>query len=461
MVGPRMPDDVVPGERSEELARARDRGVAASALAALVARMVIAGGSLVSIAVAARVLTHAELGVVSVLAGLLVYFGLGDFGLGTMLMTRLPVAAARDDTTEMRQLVGAVLSVMVLVASTLAFAVALSLLLLPWQELLGAQSLDSSEFHLALVAFVVSGALGMIGTVGTRVLAAMQRGAFARLSSCVASMVSVVAVVVCAWLDAPLWAWVTAFAIPVSLLGPAQLLHALRLFPALRPGRAEIGWGQARGIVRASSQFAVLSSGWVLTYALDAVVVAALLGAEVAAVFGVAARLFGLVTSTLYLAGQQMWPAIAEAAARGDFDWVRRRFRQSLLAVGAASSAASVVLVAVGPWLSRIWVGSELVPPRTLFVAMALWTIYLTMITQYSYLLLALEQIRTLAWVGVLIALANLPLSILFTAMIGVEGPTLGNLAAAALVQFVPTVVLTRRAWRQVAGADSFPGATA
>ena len=438
------------GARHVDRSSRRDRALAASAGAALIARVVIAGTSLISIAVAARSLTHSELGVVTVLTALLVYFGLGDFGLGTMLMTRLPAAHAREDYEEMGRLVSGVTSVLVFVAGLTMVVGIASLWVLPWRRILGAEAIAPGDFRAALLAFIVAGAAGMIGTTGTRVLAALQRGAFVRMSSSAAAVVSVAAVVLCTAVDAPLWAYVLAFSIPTAVLGPVQLAYVLIVFPFLSLDRSVLHFRSGFRLVRTGSLYAVLSSGWVITYALDAVVVAAVLGAAKAAVFAVASRLFGVIASTLYLAGQQMWPAIAEALTRGDVSWVRKRFRQSLLLATGAAALCSLVLVCFGRTIARVWVGEDLVPPLALFVTFAIWTVYMTTITQYSYLLLAVERIKLLAVVGVVIALVNLPASILCTYWFGITGPILGNLVAAALIQCVPTVLLTRQVLRTI-----------
>jgi O-antigen/teichoic acid export membrane protein len=95
-------------------------------------------------------------------------------------------------------------------------------------------------------------------------------------------------------------------------------------------------------------------------------------------------------------------------------------------------------------------VGGDLVPPLSLFVAFAAWTIYMTVMTQYSYLLFARERIRALAVLGLVIAAVNLGASIAFTEWFGLVGPILGNLVAAAAVQLVPTVVMNRRLAREL-----------
>jgi O-antigen/teichoic acid export membrane protein len=424
--------------------------VVAYAGVAVVDRLVTAAGSLVSVGLAARALTHAELGVVSILTVLLVYFGFGDFGMGSMLMTRLPAAHARGDHAGMRQLVSSVMSAMLLVASTVAVLGTASIFVVPWRAALGAGSISPSDLRWTLIAFMWIGALGIVGTVGSRILIAMQRGAIVRVCNSLAAALSVAAVAVCSGVGAPTWTYVLALAAPFTAVGLAQLGLAVMLYPYLAPDRRVLDFVEGARILRSGLQYAVLSVGWIVAYTLDAVVVASILGAAQAAVFAIAARLFSLVAGTLTIAGQQMWPAIAEAWERGDVEWVRKRFRHSLVVAAVASAGASVVLVIVGRTIARIWVGGHLVPPLSLFIVFALWTVYMTVMTQYSYLLLAREKIRVLAVLGLLVAAANLTASILFTRWVGLAGPIVGNLVAAAFVQLVPTIVMSRRLLREL-----------
>lgn len=436
----------------------RDRALASSALAALFSRILTALSSLVSIGLAARSLEAPELGVVTVLSALLVYFAFGDFGMGSMVMTQLPRAHALGDVAEMKRIVSSALSAMLIVAGAAGVLGVASVWVLPWQDLLGADDVASSELRITLVAFFVMGAVGIVGTVGSRVLAALQRATFLRVCDSVAAAVSVVLVVVCASVDGPIWVYLMAIFAPYSTSWLLQLAYVMVVHPELRVSVSSLDVVTGLRFLREGSAYAVLSVGWVIAYTLDSIVVAAVLGAAEAAVFAIAARLFSLVYGTLSLAGQQMWPAMSEALARGDVEWVRRRFRHSLLAVGGVAAASSVVLVAIGPTFTRLWVGEELVPPIGLFLALGVWTVYLTMIVQYSYLLMVAQKIWLLAVLGLVVGGTNLVVSILLTREIGLVGPVIGNLVSAASIQLVPMIVLTRRHMRRLlSDASSAP----
>jgi O-antigen/teichoic acid export membrane protein len=364
-------------------------------------------------------------------------------------MTRLPPAHARNDVAAMRQVVTSALSSMVIVASVAAVGGVASVWLFPWRAVLGAEAVPWPEVRTAVLLFVLMGSVGIVGTVGSRVLAAMQRAALIRVCDSIAAIVSLVAVAGCAALDGPIWAYLVALFAPITSSWLLQLGYVMVRYPYLKIGLRELDFGVGLRFLRDGIAYAILSIGWVLAYTLDAIVVASVLGAAQAAVFSIATRLFSLVGGTLTLAGQQMWPAMAEAIARGDVAWVRTRFRHSILTAAAASTLSSVLLVAVGPAVARVWVGEDLVPPLSLFFALGAWTIYLTVIVQYSHMLMVAERVRLLAGLGILLAAVNLGASIILTKELGLVGPVLGSLFAACVVQMVPMIVLTRRFTRQ------------
>jgi O-antigen/teichoic acid export membrane protein len=426
----------------------RDRSLIASAGAAVMARVISALATLVSIGLAARSLNMAELGVVSVLSALLIYFNFGDFGTGSVVMSRLPPAHARGDVAAMRLVVSSALSAMVIVATVLAVMGIASIWLFPWRELLGAESIPWPELRNALLALVITGTVGIVGTVGSRILAALQRGALIRVCDSIAAVATMLAVAFCAAFDAPIWVFLLALFAPLTSTWVLQLVYVMVRYPYMRLGPKDLDVAVGVRFLRDGLSFAVLSMGWAIAYTLDAVVVAAVLGAAQAAVFSIAARLFHIVSGTLTLAGQQMWPAMAEAIARGDVSWVQRRFRHAILTAAGAATLCSVVLVVIGPTVARFWVGEALVPPLSLFFALGVWTIYFTFIVQYSHMLLVAERVRLLAGLGLVLAAVNLAVSIILTQHIGLIGPVVGNLVAAGLIQLVPMIMLTRRFMR-------------
>lgn len=426
--------------------RTRDRAVVHAAGAAVVSRLVMAVTTILTLAIAARSLSQPEVGVVVVLTTLAVFLGFGDFGLGTLLMTRLPAVHARGDEAGSRALVGTTFST--LTGSAVAFlaAGAVGAYALPWPELLGAEELSESTLRLAVLIIVACGSASIPAGIGARILAAMQSGYVVHLWNAASGLVALLLVVGLSVSDAPFWLYVLAIAGTPTLLAALQTAWVFwRRFPHLRPASLSVSLSSALELVRSGGLFAIMSVCTVVSYYIDSLVVSSILGASEAAVFSLAARMFVLVGGTLSIASQQMWPALADAIARGHIDWARSRYRRTLVVSTSINTLGCLFLVALGQQLSAIWVGEALEPPMSLLIALGLYTVVSTTVTQSVYVLAAVEKVKEIALLGVVMTVVNVALSILLTREIGIEGPILGSLAALLLVMVGPAIVLTRR----------------
>ena len=151
-------------------------------------RVVGALATLVNIGLAARSLTLAELGVVSVFSALLPYFNFGDFGMGSVVVSRFPPAHAHNNFVAMRQIVASALSAILIVAATaMAIGIA-SIWFFPLASVLGAEASRFVEVRTTVLVSVVTGAVGIVGIVGSRVLGELQRGALIRVCDSIAAV---------------------------------------------------------------------------------------------------------------------------------------------------------------------------------------------------------------------------------------------------------------------------------
>ncbi len=427
----------------------RDRALVNSAVATLFARGISAIATVTILAISAHSLTKPQLGVVAVLTLLSAFLAFGDFGLGTLLMTRLPEAHARDDLPAKQEVVGVTLSTLCVTGGVIMLLGAVLTFILPWQSLLGAHQLPGAQVRAAVLTFFVFGGIGIPATVGSRILASMLRSATAQIWLVASSMLALGMTVACAELHLPIWAYVFAIAGGPTAVALVQTVWVLVwVFPDLRPHRLGVHPNVAWTFLRASSYFAIMSLSAVVSYSIDSLVVSAVLGASVAAVFALAARMFTLVGVTVGLAGQQMWSALSDAITRGDHAWARVRFWHTLFISTGITTFACGLLVVFGRQLSRVWVGSHLIPPLSLLIVLAVYTVYSTTILQASYLLAAVGRVKTFALIGVGGAIVNLVTSIWLTHVYGLTGPILGSIFAFFAIVTVPLTILLRRELR-------------
>ena len=429
-----------------ELGQQRDRALVWAAIAALGSRVIAMIATVLTLAFAARALHVDQFGIVALLTTLAIFLGFGDFGLGTLLMTRLPAAIARGDQKGANELVTTTFNTLLRIGLVLVGGGVASAFFVPWQTVLGAHHLSASSIRFDMIAFWISGGWAIPSTLGSRVLAAMQRASVVYVWNAAAAVLSMVVTAVCAVEHAPVWVYVVGIAGGPTFLGTIQTVWVLGFkFPRLCPSTLHIEWRTMLATLKTGGLFAVMTVSAAVSYYIDGLVVSAVMGVAAAAVFTVAARLFSLVGGTISLAGQQMWSALSDAITRGDMAWVRSRYRRVLVISTAVNTAACVFLVVAGQELSRIWVGAKYIPPISLLIVSAIWTVYSTSVIQASYLLAAAERIKTVAMCGLIMTPINLGVSILLTKWYGLTGPLLGSIIAMALVFMIPIIVLTRR----------------
>jgi O-antigen/teichoic acid export membrane protein len=427
----------------------RTRAVRRAFVSGAGAKVLTVLAGLASVAIAVRALGAPGYGVVATLAGIVGALGFLDLGIGNAAIGRFAAAHARADDHGLRQETGRVLVFLTLVAAAGIVVFVPVVLLLPMGELIAHSGVPEGELTASAVVFVVVTCIAIPASIGSRLALGLQRGAQNNVVAVVAAIGVVAAVAVGAAVHAPLIAFVTVF------LGIPVLANAVQSFALLRP-RGLGGALELRGmrlqplfeLVPGAIPFAGLALAGAVAYQTDALVVAAVVGAAGAAAYALPARLFNGL-SVLFSGGlQQVWASTAHALAEGDLAWVRRTFRRTFTITMALFAVAALAVVGVGPWFIGIWSGGAVEVGPGPLAAFALWGLYGFAMSQCSMLLNGAGRVRTQAITAIVMAVANLPVSIVLTQQLGIVGPVLGSLITHALIVGVPTAVMTRRLLR-------------
>jgi O-antigen/teichoic acid export membrane protein len=152
-----------------------------------------------------------------------------------------------------------------------------------------------------------------------------------------------------------------------------------------------------------------------------------------------------------------LWPAYAEARARGDSAWIRRTYSMTMKGALALNVTFAVAAVMFGQTLIRLWAGRAAVPPRSLLLAMAGWSVISGCMTVQSCLLAALNRTRLQAALSMVAAALNLGISIALVTRIGSLGVILGTILSYALVLVIPQTLTVTRALQELSGDAGEP----
>lgn len=372
----------------------------------LASRSMAVGVRVVTIPIALSLLGADRYGLWLSAGSALAWIGLVGPGLGYGLINALADASGRDDTVAMRRHIS---TVVLTVGGVGLLLMALSPGLSTWggwPQVLGVSNrpdLTREAVDLIAVAgilFALSLASELIGPV----CLGLQEGHLNGLASTVGHLVVLASVALLGWYGGSLITFAWAMGLPPILANATLMAYVfLKRHPHLRPS-----WRLWN-----STSFALLMGfgGWMFVAHMGELVILQSANVLIANRFGpgevpryaVPAALFMNVAALCYLIVQPYWPALKEASVRRDWEWIRQFSARTRATRMGVMAAASVVMVLGGPALIRAWAGADAVPPRSLLVAMSVYSLLVAWNGSYVVLLLGLGFVKVRAALTLLV----------------------------------------------------------
>lgn len=257
-----------------------------------------------------------------------------------------------------------------------------------------------------------------------------------------------VAVITAANLPKAAWAWVGGTVIGLVLIAIAALArHGKTFVPAWRFASAT----ELSALLSAGSWFILIGLAGQVGLQSDPLIAGmasnafgAGNGAAVAADLAIPMRLFNLINAFAILAINPLWPAYAEAAAKGDTAWLLKTLWRSTLIAGAVSLAAVVPCVMFGHHILRLWVGESVTVSTSLLIACAAWTVMMTIGQSLNVFLNGLGFLKYQFGLNLLFLCLVLPAKVLGLMHFGATGLVAVTAAVFAITQVVPYFLLIR-----------------
>jgi O-antigen/teichoic acid export membrane protein len=364
-----------------------------------------------------------------------------DFGLGNGLMNAIARCHADEDRAGLRAYTSTALLTLGGLALLLTVAVLVASPRVPWATLLAvnAQQLSAAELARVMTVFVICLAIGIPLTVVQKVQLALQLGYLASLWQLAASVAGLLGLLAAVALHASL-AWLVAASLgtPSLVLVASGIIFWTRQRPTERPTPALAKWSYGVELARSGSLFFVIQVAGTVAFASDTLIIAHVLNPQAVAQYSVASRLIdGLVmVSALFLT--PLWPAYADALARGDNLWIRRTLVTSLGATVIVTAVMATLLVFLSRPLTLAWVGPRVEYSMALFAVCSGWAVFKAAGNALAMFLNGVGWIRFQALVAVLFACAAIPLKVVFARELGVIGVPLALALAYVILVAVP-----------------------
>jgi O-antigen/teichoic acid export membrane protein len=442
-----------PHDSSTEHGRSKERyrRMALGSLATFGARAISLLTSLVSVPLTYRYLGAEQYGIWMVLVSFITAMGVADLGIGNGVMNTISEASGKDDRKMMSEYASSGFFLMLLIGMVLAVAGMVAYPLIPWVRVFNVKSpavaREGARAFLVLYSwFVVNIPLSVIH----RVQSGLQRSYWSQTLYGCGNLLSFLGLIAVIEMHGSLPWLVFASTFGVILATFANGLMLFRSHPWLFPDWNAFQSATAKRIFKLGVLFFVMQCTVALGFTSDNIVITQVMGAAAVAIYSVPQKLFGFSSQLINIGIMPIWPAYGEAISRGDYEWVRKAFRHSMLLALTISCILCTVLAITGPWIIRIAVGRSLHVPLALFWVLALWGIIWSAWAPIALLLYGAGSLKTLASTLSIASLVNLGFSILLTRQFGVMGVCLGSIISQVLICFPVSAYLLQKLFRSM-----------
>jgi O-antigen/teichoic acid export membrane protein len=429
-------DTSTPEGRSAE----RYRRIAWSTVLAGVGKVISMGTGFISVPLVIGYLGSERYGMWITMSSLVAVLGPLDLGIGFGLLTILSDADGRGDRETARRAVATSLTMLLTIATVALLLFVAAYAFIPWQRLFNVSTAQAaSEAGPAAAVLVTSFAIGLpLGVIGLIQLA-HQSNYISSAWAIAGNLASLAAILIVIHLHASLPVLV------VALTGLGLLFASLngavlfgRQWPWLRPHRDDVDRKLMRPLLRVGGLFMILQIAGLVGYQLDNFVIAQIMGAGSVQEYAVPMKLFTIAPTLLSFALTPLWPAYRESLARGDWAWISRTLRRSLLLAAAVNIPSAVFLIFAGPWVLHIWVGDAVHPTFILMLGLGLWLAMNTITGPLAMLLNGANAMGFQAVCAILMAVGNVAISVFLVNRIGVSGAVWGSVIAVAVFELLP-----------------------
>lgn len=374
----------------------RLRRIALTAATAALAKILAMAVPLVTITLALEYLGKEVYGLWMTITAFFSMFVFADFGLGSGLLTTLSRAYGRDDIEESRKLTSSTFFLLILVACVILVVFGVLFLFVPWAKILNANTEKTARLSVVLVAAIfLPQVIQLPFVMVQRTQLALQEGYWTNLWQCGASLTSIAFVILITKLRLGEVTLVLAVAsIPAMVFFLNWCWFFLLEQKQLRPRWAARSRAKSVNLVQTGGAYCLLAILTTFGLAVDNVIVAHVCGLEEVSMFSIVSRVASLLTMTLGMICMPMWAANGEALARGDFAWVRRMTRRVVTITMSLAFLGGTVLVLLGPWVFRLWLGQSFEVSRLLLLGFAGRELMLSMASPFFMVLNGAAKVR-------------------------------------------------------------------
>jgi O-antigen/teichoic acid export membrane protein len=429
--------------RSQE----RHRRIAWTTVTAGAAKFGAAAAMFISVPLTLSYLGPERFGLWMAISAAITMLSFADFGLGNGILNAVSHASGRNDKVAIHQFVSNGFIMLTAIAALMLLVFVAAYRHVPWPSVFNVSS-ATAALESGPVVFVLAICFFATLPLGAtqKIQLGLQRGHWGYMWEAVGSLMGLLGIIIATQLQAGLQ-WIA-----LSMAGLPLLFRAVNTFlffgyqeKTLRPRFDHFEFAVVKRLIRTGALFFVLQLAVIVGFQSDNIIIARILGVEAVAGYDVALKLSTLPAMFIGLVVVAQWPAYGEALTRGDSEWIRQTFTRTIRLSLLIAIPFAVILFTWGDVIIRIWAGPAVVPSAALLAGVSIWSVLLVLGSVIGALLNGLHVVKFQEINALLMATANILISIFRVKQIGTIGAIFGTISAYTIFSLLPCWYYIRR----------------
>lgn len=406
----------------------------------ILASFFIKGGSiatgLILVPLTINYLNPTKYGLWITLSSIIGWFGFFDIGLGHGLRNRFAEALATGKDELARVYVSTTYATLSLIIGVVLVLFYMINPFLNWNRILNAGDDFALQKEIGILALVVFTffCIRFVFKLITTILMADQRPAKASFFDLLGKVIAIALIFVLTKKTdgSLLYLGIAMSSAPVFVLVLSSAWFFNSKYKAYRPSFKLVDFSKAKDLLTLGVKFFIIHIAATVLYQTNNIIISHLFGPAQVTPYDVAFKYFSILMMGFFIILSPFWSAITEAWVKKEIAWIKKVVSK-LIQIWGLSLVVGLIMLIFSPWIYKIWVGDKVTIPYTMS-ALVVAGIFLNAWNGiYSHFLNGVGKIKVQLYLGVSVAVLNVPLAILLGKRMGIEGVLLANVILGAV----------------------------
>lgn len=423
------------GEGHERTKRAKKNIAASFVIKGL---NIVVGLALVPITI--NYLSPTKYGIWITLSSLITWFGFFDIGLGNGLRNRFAETIANGNHALAKTYVSTTYAILTIIISSFLVLFYLINIFLNWGVILNAGDdplLQKELSYLAIVVFTSFGITFVLNLISV-ILSADQQPAKSAAFDLIGKSLSLLFIYILTQISKSSLLSVGLIYCTISplVLAVSTIWFFNGKYKSYCPTLKSVDFSKAKDLFNLGLKFFVIQIAAILLYQTNNMIIAQLFGPSMVTPYNVAFKYFSVLLMGFMIIVGPFWSAFTEAWTKKDVAWITVIMKK-LIIIWLVLVAGGIIMLVSSGFVFKVWIGDDFVVPFSVSLLLLSWILLMAWNGIFSHFLNGVGKIKLQLYLGVGVALLNIPAAIILGSLIGINGILISNVIFAFIQSFI------------------------